>query len=296
VFVSKLSRSITVTGLVLLAALLLPALTAGQPLPTPGDFVRNLDVRCYKLPVLPALGVNLRLDHLNPTLIKLGLQPELNVPIGQPQDLCVPVYKNNAQPPDTSLPFIRFVDWKCYGITGDSLDLPLNLDQLNPIIAGLFGPKLDVIVREPRQLCVPVRKNNSFPGNDVGLLVRWLDVKCYRVETAQIPNGQVTLTHLNPLINKPPELVTFLNTPPTQLCVPVKKNLAAPPANVLPIVQYADVLCYRINGQPLNQTFNLTHQNPVLVNMNLPPENNIPVGPSDTLCVPVAKNGDFPPG
>jgi hypothetical protein len=283
-------------GFVLLAALLLPALTAGQQLPTPGDFVRNLDVRCYKLPVLPALGVNLRLDHLNPVLIKMGLQPEINVPIGQPQDLCVPVYKNNAPPPDTSLPFIRFVDWKCYGIAGDSLDLPLKLDHLNPIIAGLFGPTLDVIVREPRQLCVPVRKNNSFPPEDVRQLVRWLDVKCYRVETAQIPNGQVTLTHLNPLINKPPELVTFLNTPPTQLCVPVKKNLAAPPAAVLPIIQYADVLCYRINGQALNQTFTLTHQNPVLVNMGLPPANNIPVGASDTLCVPVAKNGDFPPG
>jgi len=295
VVVNKLGRSVTAGGLFLLGALLLPALTAGQQLPTPADFVRNLDVRCYRLPALPALGVNLRLDHLNPALVSMGIPPELNVPIGQPQDLCVPVYKNNSPPPATVLPFIQFVDWKCYGITGPSLNLTLNLNQLNPVIAGLFGPTLGVIVREPQQLCVPVRKNNSVPPAAVAQLINWLDVKCYRVESSQIPNGQVTLTHLNPLINKPPELVTFANQPPLQLCVPVKKNLTAPPANVLPIVQYSDVLCYRINGVALNQTFNLTHLNPVLTAMGLPPENNVNVAGSDKLCVPVAKNGFFPP-
>ncbi len=91
--------------------------------------------------------------------------------------------------------------------------------------------------------------------------------------------------------------MTFLNPPnPTQLCVPVKKNLVAPPPNILNIVRHADVLCYRINGQPLNQTFTLTHLNPVLVNMGLPPETNIFAGISNKLCVPVAKNGFFPPG
>jgi hypothetical protein len=295
--VNKLSRSITVGGFVLLAALLLPILTAGQALPTPADFVRNLDVRCYRLPFLPPLGVNLRLDHLNPVLINMGQQPEFNVAIGQPQDLCVPVYKNNAKPSDTSLPFIRFVDWKCYGINGPALNLPLTLSQLNPVISGLFGPNLGVIVREPQQLCVPVRKNNSVLPAEVAKLIRWLDVKCYRIETAQVPNGQqITLTHLNPLITQPAEVVKFLNTAPTQLCMPVKKNLAAPPAEVLPIIQNSDVLCYRIDGQPLNQAFNLTHLNPVLVNMGLPPENNVLVGASDKLCVPVAKNGFFPPG
>jgi hypothetical protein len=299
VIVSKVSRSITVAGFVLLAALLLPAFSAGQQLPTPADFVRNLDVRCYRLPTaLPPLGVNLRLDHLNPVLVGMGQPPELNVPIGQPQDLCVPVYKNTVKPPDTSLPFIRFVDWKCYGINGPSLNLPLNLNQLNPVISGLLGPVLNVTVREPQQLCVPVRKNNAVPPAAVLQLIQWLDVKCYRVEAPTFTGvASLTLTHLNPLITKPPEVVTF--TPPVtpiQLCMPVKKNLVAPPAGVLPIIQYSDVLCYRINGQALNQTFNLTHLNPVLVGMGLPPENNILVGASDKLCVPVAKNGFFPPG
>lgn len=293
---NKRMRPLTAGGLFLLAALLLPTAVFGQPLPTPGDFVRNLDVRCYRLNNLPPLGVNLRLDHLNPVLVGMGLPFEI-VNVGQPQDLCVPVYKNNVPPSSTSLPFIQFVDWKCYGITGPSLNLALNLNQLNPEIAHLLGPTVNVIVREPQQLCVPVRKNNAFLPMDVRHLIRWLDVKCYRIETTQNPGGkQVTLTHLNPLITQPPELVTFLNPPnPTQLCVPVKKNLAAPPPDVLPIIQHSDVLCYRINGLPLNQTFTLTHLNPVLVNMGLPPE-NVVATTSNKLCVPVAKNGFFPPG
>ena len=210
----------------------------------------------------------------------------------------MPVYKNTVVPSPTSLPFIRFVDWKCYGITGPSLNLPLMLNHLNPVIPGLLGPTVNVTVREPQQLCVPVRKNNTVIPAAVLQLIRWLDVKCYRVDApASTVSPSITLTHLNPLITQPPETVNFL-TPvtPTQLCVPVKKNNVSPPAAVLPIVQYSDVLCYRINGLPLNQTFNLTHLNPVLVGMGLPPENNVPVTTSTKLCVPVAKNGFFPPG
>ncbi len=200
---NKLVRPIIAGGLLLLAALLLPTVAFGQPLPTPGDFVRNLDVRCYQI-TNPPLGVNLRLDHLNPVLVGMG-QPFEQVNVGQPQDLCVPVYKNTVPPSPTSLPFIRFVDWKCYGIQGPALNLALNLNQLNPQIVNLLGPTLNVIVREPQQLCVPVRKNNAVIPPAVEQLVRWLDVKCYRVETAQNPGGkQVTLTHLNPLITQPP--------------------------------------------------------------------------------------------
>lgn len=292
---NRLVRPIAV-GLFLLVALILPAVAFGQPLPSPASFVRNLDVRCYKI-TNPPPGATLRLDHLNPALVGMGLPFEI-VTLNDAQELCVPVYKDTVVPPPDVLPFIRFVDWKCYGITGPSLNLPLALNQLNPVIVNLLGPTLNVIVREPQQLCVPVFKNNSPPPAAVAQLVRWLDVKCYRVESTQNPGGkQVRLTHLNPLITQPPETVTFLNPPnPSQLCVPVKKNLVSPPAAVLPIVQYSDVLCYRINGLPLNQNFTLTHLNPVLLGMGLPPETNVPVTNSTELCVPVAKNGFFPPG
>ncbi|HEY7214965.1 MAG TPA: hypothetical protein VIC28_10070 [Thermoanaerobaculia bacterium] len=272
--------------------LLFAAAGFGQPLPSPASWARNLDVRCYKI-TGPAPGINLRLDHLNPALVAMGM-PFENVILGQPQDLCVPVSKGTIVPPPDVLPFIKFLDWKCYGITGPALNLSLALNQLNPIIQGLLGPTLNVIVREPQQLCVPVQKNGSVPPPAVLNLVKWLDVKCYRVESSQDPSGKtVMLTHLNPLITRPPETVTFLAPPnPIQLCVPVKKNLVSPPTTVLPLAQFSDVLCYKINGVALDQFFQLKHQNPVLAGL---PIENVTAGISDKLCVPVAKNGFFPP-
>jgi hypothetical protein len=73
------------------------------------------------------------------------------------------------------------------------------------------------------------------------------------------------------------------------------KNLTPPPPAVRPIVSYSDVLCYDVKGPSLGQQLTLTHLNPVLVNMGLLPE-NVPVRETHKVCVPVAKNGFFPPG
>jgi hypothetical protein len=265
----------------------------GQALPTPAQFTQFLDVRCYQIPNQPPINVPLRLDHLNPVLVHMGLPPE-QVVLGAPQDLCVPVQKNNFAPTQNVLPFIQFVDWKCYGIKGPALNLPLHLDHLNPVIKGLFGPGDDVIVREPQQLCVPIAKNGKLPPAAVRHLVESLDVKCYRVDSTQHVSGILALKHLNPLFAPlPPENTTVVG-PPIQLCVPVAKNAVTPPADVLPIIQYSDVLCYPLIGNPLNAQLRLSHLNPVLIGMHLPDE-NVFVGNSDKLCVPVAKNGNFPP-
>src|SRR5262249_6710635 len=102
----------------------------------------------------------------------------------------------------------------------------------------------------------------------------------------------ITLTHLNPLFATLPKEVSTVGVP-QQLCVPVTKNQRQPPANILPYVQFADVLCYRATGAPLGQNLTLRHINPLLT--TLPPE-NVFVGSALNLCVPVAKNGVFPPG
>lgn len=288
----KLVRPVMLGGLLLLAFLVLPAGAFAAP-PAPAAFVKHLDVRCYTIPNQPALGINLQLNHLNPVLTGMGLPAE-NVTVGPPQDLCVPVRKNTQTVPADVLTYIRFVDWKCYAISGPPLNLSLALNQLNPVMANLVGATSNVIVREPQQICVPVYKNNAIPPPDVQELINYLDVKCYRIETSQNPAGkQLTLWHLNPLITNPPETVNFLG-PAHQLCVPVKKNLQSPPPAVLPIIQYSDVLCYRTTGAPLNRNFTLTHLNPVLKAMGLPAESITTTNPSK-VCVPVAKNGFFPP-
>ena len=75
---------------VLVFALALSVPVAAQPLPTPGQFVRFLDLRCYDIPGQPPLGVPLLLNHLNPVFLQAGAPPE-NVVLQEPQDLCVPV-------------------------------------------------------------------------------------------------------------------------------------------------------------------------------------------------------------
>lgn len=133
-------------------------------------------------------------------------------------------------PPPDVLPFIRYVDLKCYRITGPSINLDLTLQQLNPVIAHKFGPEVKVVAREPQQLCVPVAKNNMIPPPEIRSLISQLDIKCYRVESPQIASGTVSLTHLNPLFgNTAPETVTFAQQAPRQLCVPVAKNGQIPP-------------------------------------------------------------------
>ncbi len=290
------ARLASAFALIVGCALAVPLVLEAQTLPTPRDFVSNLDLRCYRLNDQPALNVPLRLDHLNPYFVQKGL-PFENVVLGKPRELCVPVYKNNVQPSATSLPFVRYADLKCYDITGPSLDLDLHLDHLNPQVWPVLGPSVDGVVREPQQLCVPVRKNNQAIPAAVLQLIRWLDIKCYRFEPKVPPAGQILLRHLNPLYaNIAGQQVQFLTAPNPQLCVPVMKNLQKPvPDAVLNIIQYADVLCQPVQGAAINQAVALTHLNPVLTAMGLPVE-NVVVGGTTELCVPVAKNGFFPPG
>jgi hypothetical protein len=289
----------TLAGLAVVALGLAAAGAAGgQALPTPRQFVDNLDMRCYEITDQPSVDQPLRLDHLNPVLINMHL-PYESITLEEPQDLCVPVYKNSTPPPSNVLPFIEWLDWKCYGLgpVGSDLNVPLTLTQLNPIIASLLGPTVQVTVNYAEQLCVPVLKSTTStpptPPADVQALVEWLDVKCYSI-TAPTSEASLSLTHLNPLFSGyPAEKVTISG--PVQLCVPVEKNQTPPPATVAQIVAYSDVLCYELDGEPLDQNLWLTHLNPVLLGLGLEQE-FVPVGASDKLCVPVAKNGMLPPG
>ncbi|HET9209145.1 MAG TPA: hypothetical protein VFR03_02040 [Thermoanaerobaculia bacterium] len=274
----------------LFALILMAAAAPVHALPSsPRRFVDFLDVRCYQISNQPPLNFTLRLDHLNPVLQNLPFE---TVVLGSPQQLCVPVQKNNLVPPADTLPFIRFVDWKCYAITGPSIDFPLTLTHLNPVMSGLFGPTLSVTLREPQLACVPVVKNNVAPPADVLQLVQELDVKCYRAENSSTTVQNITLTHLNPVLAGLPPEVSKVGVP-QQLCVPVMKNKRVPPSTILPYVQFADVLCYRASGAPLGQNLSLRHINPLMTTL---PVENVFIGNSLKLCVPVAKNGVFPPG
>ncbi len=291
----KLVRQAVLGAVVLLGVLLWTGAAMAQPLPTPAQFVRFLDLRCYDIPDQPPVGVPLLLTHLNPVFINAGAPPE-NVVLQEPQDLCVPVRKNAQVIPAQSLPFLQYADLKCYRIDGPALNLNVNLTQLNPEISALYGPNLNVWVREPQQLCVPVVKDNQVVPPAVQQLIQWLDIKCYRVDAPLIPDQPINLTHLNPLFSGlPTEATKILAPTPIQLCVPVTKNNSfTTSAAIANIIRFSDVLCYDLDGPPLNRPLKLTHLNPVLKGMGLPPE-DVKVTTTSKLCVPVAKNNMFPP-
>jgi hypothetical protein len=287
---SKSSGRALAGSLFLLTLVIVPALVHAQLPVSPRRFVDNLDERCYQISD-PAPGLALRLDHLNPLFIQMRL-PFENVTLQSPQQLCVPVKKNNIPPPPDTLPFIQYLDWKCYGISGTALNVPLTLTQLNPVMSGLFGTTVAVTVQEPQLLCVPVAKNNTNPPANVLALIQYLDVKCYRVTSNVNLTRTLTLTHLNPVLTQGSE-ISSIGPAPQQLCVPVTKNQATVPTSVIQYIEYSDVLCYPATGHPLGQNLTLRHLNPLLTTL---PSETVFVGNSLKLCVPVAKNGMFPPG
>jgi hypothetical protein len=291
--VSKLVSKAVVAFLFLLTLITVPAAVRAQLPVSPRRFVDNLDERCYSI-TDPAANLALRLDHLNPLFIQMHL-PFENVVLQSPQQLCVPVKKNNIAPPADTLPFIQYLDWKCYGISGTALNVPLTLTQLNPVMSGLFGATVAVTVREPQLLCVPVAKGSTNPPANVLALIQYLDVKCYRVTSDVNLSKTLTLSHLNPLLSTLPSEISTIGPAPQQLCVPVTKNQAPVPTNVIQYIQYSDVLCYPATGTALGQNLTLRHLNPVLIAKGLPTE-TVFVGNSLKLCVPVAKNGMLPPG
>ncbi len=279
-------------------ALSLLAIPSARALPlSPLRWVSNLDERCY-LPLSspPSLGIAVNLTFLDPVLVGMGLQAG-TVTLTTLAKLCVPVEKNSTPPPADTLPYISYLDWSCYNVTGPSLNVSLNLTQLNPIISTLFGPNVTVAVGVPQQLCTPVYKNNVAPTPDVQRFVQYMDVECFAVTSnQQIANRQITLSHLNPLFTgRAPETLTFPLPGPNQLCVPVAKDTEMAPADVLPYVQYSDVLCYPLLGVSLDSLLTLSPLDQELIFKGLKAV-SISAGRPINLCVPVEKNGDIPPG
>lgn len=270
-----------------------PAATAQpqvQQFPTPLRFASSLDLECWRtnafqhnpLPVIVTRHINRVLEDL----------PVEQNPLGPREQLCVPVAKNNVIPPPGVLEFVRFVDLACYRTQGINVNRTLRIDHLNPLLSDI--PTKSVVITVPVQLCVPVAKNGLFPPAEIRRLVSFIDFKCYLEQPQVALNRPLRLTELNPVLaNVPPHdvRVTFNR----QLCVPIIKNNAVPPPEILEIVRWLDMEKYDIvtaTAMP-TLTLRLNHLNPALA--NLPGELATISGPLQ-LMLPVAKNGVFPPG
>ena len=292
-----LLSSVVVIGGVL-AARGYPAIA--DELPTPFDFVSNLDLECYQSTPEPPPAADVELHHLNPAMKGLTQQATL----GDLERVCLPVAKNGKEPPVATLDFIRWVDLACYKATAEPVDVPLLVHHLNPELAGL--PDENVRVVELRQLCLPVRKKRLFMNppipEHVKRLIEHVDVACYRLEAETLDaNLPLTLSHLNPIVKNLDldDRVTNLRRA-RQLCLPVSKDDQAVPLDVLHVVQWVDFLRYALDPVPdVSIGLQLRHLNPLYaaqpwfgVTLATPPNLQ--------LMVPIAKSissggGGIPP-
>jgi hypothetical protein len=263
-----------------------------QGLPPPATLVSSLDLECYKT-AGPALNQQLTLTHLNPVLIAHGLQPH-QVVVRDLAQTCVPVRKNNAVLPPAAAAIVSQVDLACYNIDANPLPMaqPLALTHLNPVLAGL--PVHQVTLTRPRQLCVPVAKNNVLPPDNVLAFVRYVDLECYDTDPGAHPAFNVLLDQLNPQLQGIPDHWMSLTDSPRQLCVPVRKNNQAIPQDVLSRLQWLDLERFRatptVTIAPVNLW--LRHLNPLFAGL---PQVNVTLDEARGLMVPVAKDGAMPP-
>ncbi|MEU8377782.1 hypothetical protein [Streptosporangium sp. NPDC048865] len=258
-------------------------------LPTPKDITAFLDLECFKTNSYQPPAVALTLRHINPVLANL---PTETVTLGPRQQLCVPVAKNNQNPPSPAIDFIKYIDLSCYRISGTTVTTGLVLSHLNPLFQTL--PRTQISMNTPQQLCVPVVKNNVFPPAEILSLVRHIDLKCYGITPNTSLNQQLSLRQLNPVLTPiiPTHGAQVLYA--RQLCVPVQKAGDVIPDEVLKIVRWIDLEKFDLSTPALpSVSLTLRHINPVLA--GLPIEQAVLSGASQ-LALPVAKNGNFPPG
>ncbi|TKK91762.1 hypothetical protein FDA94_02470 [Herbidospora galbida] len=265
-----------------------PQATAAT-LPTPKELTAFLDLECFKTSQYQPPATVLTLRHINPVLANLPIE---TVTLGPREQLCVPVAKNNQVPPSPALDFIRYIDLSCYRISGTTVNTGLVLSHLNPLFQGF--PRTQITMNSPQQLCVPVIKNNAIPPADVLRLVRHIDLKCYGISPITSLNTQLGLRQLNPVLAPVIPNHAAQVTYARQLCVPVQKAGDQIPADVFNIVRWIDLEKFDLNVAAIPQVgLTLRHINPVLA--NLPPEQAVLTG-ANQLALPVAKNGNFPPG
>lgn len=288
-------RRFTSTAVAVLAVVFLCVPPAGAlALPTPKDLTAFLDLECYRTtPYLPP-AVTLTVRHINPVL---GALPAETVTLGRREQLCVPVAKNAQTPPSPALDFIRYVDLACYNITGATVNTGLVLGHLNPLFQNL--PRTQISMNTPQQLCVPVVKNNAVPPAEVLALVRYIDLKCYGITPNTPLNQFVTLRQLNPVLTGVIPTHTGQVLYARQLCVPVQKAGDTIPPAVLNVVRWIDLEKFDMNVSPsplpgtVVISLGLRHIDPVLAGV---PAGTATLAGVDQLALPVAKNGNLPPG
>lgn len=197
------------------------------PQPAALPFIQQTDLACYSISTAPLpTPVPLTLKHLNPVLASL---PAHGVSLLQGVQLCVPVAKNGVVPTPDVLRLIQFIDLECFSVNASTHPtFGVGLQQLNPQLANIPNHQM-TLVTSPRQMCVPVQKNNQAIPTDVLAVLQWVDLEKFTASpVVTVPAVTVVLSHLNPLFTTLPRVPVVLQQA-NALMVPVSKNGAVPP-------------------------------------------------------------------
>ncbi|SEM61707.1 hypothetical protein [Nonomuraea pusilla] len=282
-------RVLSAVVAVLAMAFLAPPAASALALPTPKAFTSYVDLECFATDAYAPPAVGLTLRHLNPVL---GDLPAHAVTLGAREQLCVPVAKNQVIPPDGVAEFVKYVDLSCYRVTGAPVNKPLVLSHLNPVLQDL--PRESVTLGAPQQLCVPVAKNGLVPPDEVLALVSHIDLECYAVTPNTLMNRKLALTQLNPVLTGKIPTASVQVTNARRLCVPVHKAGDTIPSEVAQLVRWLDLDMFDVVAPAITPVpLTLKHLNPVLSGL---PAEKATLTAARQLGVPVAKNGQFPPG
>lgn len=205
-----------------------PVMKNGVPPPaSAAPFVSHVDLACYRVeaaPLLQPVGINL--THLNPVLQDLAPH---DIRLVEPQQLCLPMGKNGLLPSREVFDVVRYVDLECWRVdAGPHPSFRVKLRQLNRQLTGIPDHIL-TLVEQPRQLCVPVRKNQQEIPSDTLSIVQWIDLEKFAASPiVAIPPIAVSLDHWNPLFATLPSPQVVLGSAEA-LMVPVAKNNTFPP-------------------------------------------------------------------
>lgn len=190
-------------------------------------FIRHIDFACYRVEAEPFPSpIAINLTHLNPVLANL---PQHTVYLERPAQLCLPVAKNGKLPPDDVLALVRFIDLECYQTDPQPHpQFTVGLTQLNPQL-DFIPPHTMMLDWQPRQLCVPVRKNAQFIPPAYLNIIKYIDLEKFAADpVVPIAPVNVQLQHLNPLFANLPWVPVVLQWA-VALAVPVAKNGDIPP-------------------------------------------------------------------
>jgi hypothetical protein len=252
--------------------------------------VAGPDLECFDTPGAP-LQLELRLSHLDPALMQLGL-PAHSAVVRELVQTCVAVDRRGIPRPAAAQAAVPPVDLACYRIDTAPLreSAPLVVEHASPTLALLPGHAAALV--RPVELCLPVVRDGVAPPPDVRRLVQSIALECYAVEPGPHPAFAIGLTALDPQLAGAADRQLAVRAERRQICVPVAKNSERIPRDVLGIVQRIGV--EKLSAAPRRAAAPATpgarvvlrHLNPLLATLPAVP---VVLQQASGLMVPVSR-------